>query len=82
MNSRKGVEDLGELKLPEDAQLIELFQYKFFGGRRAPMQIIETGGYSFSDLQVGDWLVAHYFEPLMSERRDQTVLTPMIPLFF
>ena len=80
VNTRKGVEELGELQLPTDAQLIELYQLKSNGGRRAPLQILETEGYSFSDLQVGDWLVAQYFEPIKSDRRDGSVLTPKLQL--
>ncbi len=80
VNSRKGVEELGELRLPSQAQVIDLYQMKSNGGRRAPLEIMETEGYSFSDLQVGDWLVAHYIEGIETQRRDSSILTPKIPL--
>ena len=80
VNSRKGVEELGELRLPTGAHIIDLYQIKPNGGRRAPMEILETEGYSFSDLQIGDWLVAHYIEAIDTERRDGSVLTPKIML--
>ena len=80
VNSRKGVEELGELRLPDQAHVIDLYQIKPNGGRRAPLEILETEGYSFSDLQVGDWLVAHYIEAIETERRDESILTPKIML--
>lgn len=78
VNTREGVELLGELILPKGASPISLYQLKPNGGRRAPMHILETGGYSFNDLQVGDWLIAEYVEPIETLRRDETLLTPRI----
>lgn len=80
VNSRAGVEDLGELRLPDEARLIDLYHRKPYGGKRAPIQILETGGYSFSDLQVNDWIIARYLEPITSERRSGGVLLPPISL--
>ena len=80
VNNREGVEELGELRLPQTAQLISLYHRKALGGYRAPLRILATGGYSFSDLQVGDFLVASYVEPVTSERIGGGVLTPRIPL--
>jgi len=80
VNSRRGVEELGEVALPPTATLLSLYTQKPSGARLAPVVIPEKEGHSLQDLQVGDYIVARYFEPLEPARRSGGALTPWLPL--
>lgn len=80
VNSKRGVEQLGEIALPPTATLLSLYSQKPSGARLAPIVIPEKESHSLQDLQVGDYIIARYFEPIEPERWSGGPLTPWLAL--
>ncbi len=63
IRSRDGAEEYGEIGLPDDVRVLELYTRKQDGRRLHAEETPEKQSISLPDLEVGDYVVAVYLEP-------------------